>query len=241
MDRTFHIAAPPDPRPRLDVGPPFHRLNGRWMALDFVNTVHAWVSTRDRPGGHDWRDRITRERLRTAGDLVQWAELEGILDEAGAARLREAADRMPPGEAASILERARGLRNALYRLLVAAIEGWEPRPEDLATLNAGRERLGPGETVAVDGGYRLEWRSDAPRLEGLLWPVLLSATRLLGSTEDLARVGQCGGDPCGWLFYDTPRGRPRRWCDTRDCGNVARVRAFRRRRRHRHEDGEPEG
>ncbi|MGA2590961.1 MAG: CGNR zinc finger domain-containing protein [Bryobacteraceae bacterium] len=36
---------------------------------------------------------------------------------------------------------------------------------------------------------------------------------------------------CGWMFLDTTRNRSRQWCDMRDCGNRAKVRRFREKRR----------
>lgn len=230
-DRPFHLRAPADPRPRRDVGPPFQRLNGRWLALDFVNTVHAWVPGGDAREGHDWCDRITEERLAGYGDLIRWSEAEDILDEPASVGLAEHAD-INGAEAADAVRRARALRASLYRLFRAGIEAWEPLEDDLRTLDAERERLAPNEALVREhGGFRLEWRSEAPALEALLWPPVRSAVALLTDPENLARVRQCDGETCGWLFYDTPRGRPRRWCDIRDCGNVAKVRAYRRRER----------
>jgi predicted RNA-binding Zn ribbon-like protein len=63
-----------------------------------------------------------------------------------------------------------------------------------------------------------------------LWPVARSAAELLTS-GDLARVGQCPGEECGWLFLDTSRAGRRQWCDMADCGNLAKVRRFRDQRR----------
>ncbi len=48
---------------------------------------------------------------------------------------------------------------------------------------------------------------------------------------ELARVRLCEGDDCGWLFVDGSRAGSRRWCDMSDCGNLAKVRAFRARNR----------
>jgi predicted RNA-binding Zn ribbon-like protein len=46
---------------------------------------------------------------------------------------------------------------------------------------------------------------------------------------DLSRIGECESDTCGFLYLDTTKNRSRRWCDTRICGNRARVRRHRRR------------
>lgn len=227
----YRLGVPEDPRPRRDVGPPFERLSGGWLALDFVNTVAAWLPDPECRGGRAWGDRISGERLASYADLLRWAGVERLIDEATLAALEGAAD-ADPGEASAVSERARSLRGALLRLFRAAIEGGRPRDEDLRTLNRELERLQGHQRVATsDGGFSLEWASDRPELEMLLWPPLRSALALLMRPELMNRLGQCGGAACGWLFLDLGRGRARRWCDIRDCGNVAKVRAYRQRNR----------
>ena len=41
------------------------------------------------------------------------------------------------------------------------------------------------------------------------------------------RIRVCAGPGCGNVFYDETRSRTRRWCDSRTCGNRARVRRHR--------------
>lgn len=43
------------------------------------------------------------------------------------------------------------------------------------------------------------------------------------------RLKVCQNDDCLVTFFDESRNRSRRWCDPADCGNVMKVRAFRRR------------
>jgi len=42
--------------------------------------------------------------------------------------------------------------------------------------------------------------------------------------EALARVRECGGTACNWLFLDESRNRSRRWCSMESCGNRAKAR-----------------
>jgi predicted RNA-binding Zn ribbon-like protein len=123
--------------------------------------------------------------------------------------------------------RARALREAIYRIFRAAVQHWEAAPDDLEVLNRELSRARAHEALVADGrrvGYA--WKSDG-ELDRLLWPVARSAAELL-TGELLARVSQCGGDDCHWLFLDTSKNRSRRWCDMADCGNRAKVRRFRR-------------
>jgi predicted RNA-binding Zn ribbon-like protein len=51
------------------------------------------------------------------------------------------------------------------------------------------------------------------------------------ATGDVARFRICANDGCRWVFEDTSRAGQRRWCDMAICGNRAKVRRFRSRRR----------
>lgn len=101
---------------------------------------------------------------------------------------------------------------------------------DLALLNRelaaarARERV-----VAGDKGFAWEWERPAPGLARMLWPVVRSVAELLTSPA-LVLTRECQGEDCGSLFLDTSRNRTRCWCDMSDCGNLAKVRRFRRRR-----------
>jgi predicted RNA-binding Zn ribbon-like protein len=44
-----------------------------------------------------------------------------------------------------------------------------------------------------------------------------------------ARLRRCDNDGCRWAFVDASRNGGRRWCDPGICGNVSKVRAYRRR------------
>ena len=72
------------------------------LCLDFANTV-------------SWRRRgEPTERLTSYEDLLDWAHHAEVVSDDAAGRLRRAA-RGRPAEAAAALERARALREAVYR------------------------------------------------------------------------------------------------------------------------------
>jgi predicted RNA-binding Zn ribbon-like protein len=72
------------------------------------------------------------------------------------------------------------------------------------------------------------WSASNSSLDRVVASVARSAAELL-TQNDPTRLHRCAGDDCGWIFEDISRNRGRRWCDMRDCGNVAKVRRFRRR------------
>jgi predicted RNA-binding Zn ribbon-like protein len=41
----------------------------------------------------------------------------------------------------------------------------------------------------------------------------------------------CADDECEWAFYDSSKNRSRTWCSMEVCGNRAKTRAYRARRK----------
>ena len=205
----------------------FHLSGGR-LCLDLANTV-SW-----RAGGRPI------ERLERAEDLVRWARQAGIVTAREAGRLVEAV-RRDPVQGATALARARGVREAIYRLFAALADGRTPVPADLARINKELSEALRHIRVArrADGSFTWEWDSKRPPVSGLLWPVARSAADVLTS-DDLGRLKKCPSADCGWIFLDTTRNGTRRWCAMTVCGNRAKARrhyAGRRRMRSRRTPG----
>ena len=187
-------------------------IGGR-LCLDFVNTV----SGREAHGG------IIREKLASYEDLLDWSLCAGTLVGKPLRRLAQQAELHPPA-ATAVLARAHRLREALYRICLRITEpDADILRAELAIARANQH------LTACDAGFEWTFPKRSEALDRPLWPIALSAAELLTST-DFARVGQCRGTDCRWLFVDTSRGRRRRWCDMQDCGNRAKVRRYRARR-----------
>jgi predicted RNA-binding Zn ribbon-like protein len=194
------------------------KFRGGVPCLDFVNTV-GWRLT-DRPV----------EYLGSYEDLLAWGRQAGLLtpDETEVLSGWAATD---PEEARGTLSRAVALREAVHRVLSAAIAG-EPQDEG-ALLALNRElsgalsRLRVAPAAGEDYVWAWDWGGDdgGPLLNRPLWPVARSAAELLTSPK-LGRVKVCAGEGCGWMFLDESRNASRRWCDSRDCGNRERVRKY---------------
>lgn len=209
---------------RFDVG-----IGGR-LCLDFVNTVGGRIPDPGRVVGRDHADRVVRERLETYGDLLDWGVESGAVTEAEAEALRRASEQRRAA-AAAVRRKAVKLREAIYRLFKSVIEGWPAGAADVDVLNRELAEARRHEYVAVsEGSFVRQWDPDPRSLNGVLWPVTCSAADVL-TGADLGRVGQCGGEHCGWLFVDNSRAGRRRWCDMRVCGNRAKVRRHRERQR----------
>lgn len=185
----------------LDVPPDelrFHRLSGR-VSLDLVATI-----------GERWRGRF--ERLRTPEDLDRW--LVGTLDISS------------PTADVDHLEEARRLRGAIELLVVAAIDG-STMPEHAARgVNEFAASPTPVPLLATDGSVGHETPTRGDPVRSALSLIARDAIDVFGS--DLrARVRECEADDCALVFLDTSRGRRRRWCSMKGCGNRAKVRRHR--------------
>jgi predicted RNA-binding Zn ribbon-like protein len=192
-------------------------LSGGALCLDFANT---WGD----------RGRPETDQLADYRALLAFARQTGGADAATAARLARHAAAQPTA-AAVALAGARGLRETLARLFAAKARGRATAAADVARFNAAlAEALPHLRLAARGGGFAWTWDARTDDLLAPLWPVLRSAAELLAS-DDLARVRQCDGAACTWLFLDNSRNRSRRWCSMASCGNRAKARRHYRRSR----------
>jgi predicted RNA-binding Zn ribbon-like protein len=184
-------------------------------ALDFANT---------RGGARGAEP--DEEFLGSYGDVAAWAAIAGVVDEATAAGLAEAAGRRPDA-AETAFGRAHALRAAIVAVFEALATAGKPAAPALAELSAfdaaarGHARLTP-----AGDGFALTW--DADDLERPLWPVAVAAVDLLREGP-VDRVKLC--DHCCWMFLDVSRNRSRRWCSMNNCGGNEKMRRYRARRR----------
>jgi predicted RNA-binding Zn ribbon-like protein len=201
------------------------------LSLEFANTA-------------DWHaGSAPEERLQSYALAVAWAQDHGILSDMQAAGLVERA-RSRPNEEAMALGRVIALREGVYRVFSAVAHRRSPELADLQLLDReSREASAHLRLVLVPEGSEgtEESSGDLPRFEwtwfgiegeltGFLWPIARAATELLTSKQ-LAQVRECAGDPCGWLFLDLSKNGSRRWCDMADCGNRAKARRYRARKK----------
>ena len=194
------------------------KLQHGLLCFDFTNTL-IW--------------RLREEPIEGFGDFsifIKWGRYIGLLTEETAATLLTEGERNPE-EAARVLEQAIELREALYGIIVAKVEGNQPEEGNLVALNSEISNMFKRMLLTEIGDqFEWGWRIAETDLDQMLWPILLSATELLTSPE-MERIGICEGDGCGWLFYDRSRNHSRKWCDMGDCGNRAKARRYYKRKR----------
>lgn len=191
---------------------------GGSVALDFANTLGGMHSA------------PTHEHLVEYKDLVEFGRSAGTLSAAEARRLTQEAARQP-ARAGAVLRRAVALRETIWRVFDAFAKNTRADASDLATIQEEEvTALKHARFEQTGSGVSYGW-SDDLALDRPLWDVARAAAELLRSQPDLARLRECGSDTCEWLFIDRSRNHSRRWCDMKDCGNAAKVRRFRQRKR----------
>jgi predicted RNA-binding Zn ribbon-like protein len=193
-------------------------LIGSELAFDFANTCT----------GLDGSHYI--EHLRTPAHVVAWSRHAKVLTPADGATIAESITAAPE-RGAELLDRALALRHVIFAIGSAIAHGRPPAEADtdaLARIHAGcvaRARLTP-----YAANFAWSWNPADGLVEAILGPVTLSALTLLAQA-DVSRIKQCGGEHCGWLFFDTTKNKRRRWCEMEVCGNRAKQKAHRARAR----------
>ncbi|WP_018348901.1 CGNR zinc finger domain-containing protein [Longispora albida] len=188
----------------------FRHIAGDPM-LDLVNTV-GW-----RLGGSE-----RTESLNTFSDVVDWCAESSLIGGDEAAVLRDLCER---DEAGAERERRQVIeaRERVYALL------FEDAPEAAAHL-AGMFRTAIAAADLVRSGEGWQWRDRETDLRSPRHRIVRGLVALT-QRGDLDRLHQCEDAKCGWVYLDTSPRRNRRWCDTKDCGDRNRARAYYARQR----------
>ncbi|MGC5342946.1 CGNR zinc finger domain-containing protein [Streptomyces sp. AM 4-1-1] len=153
------------------------------------------------------------EVLHEPADLAAWADRS----------------RLTPTPALDISEAQvaymRGLRDALFRVIIAHTRGEPHPPCDLKAINEAAARPAMAPTITPTG--KRQW-AGTPTGTHLAATVARDAVELL--TGPFAhRIRACAAEDCHLVYVDTSRPGRRRWCSMEHCGNRHKVRALRAR------------
>lgn len=164
----------------------------------------------DYAGTRQYRRSDRIELLAGPDALGRWAVAAGLVD-------------TPVAVNADAFAEAVELREAIYRLAWASRDD-TPRPaQDVDRVNRAASRPPVSLVLGRDGRVRRDGDLDA-----VLAELARSAIELFGGPL-ASTVSECGGEDCTRLYVDGSRGRTRRWCDMRGCGNRAKAAGFRAR------------
>jgi predicted RNA-binding Zn ribbon-like protein len=170
------------------------------LCLDFVATVAK-------------RDRGDRELLSGPEQLLTWCRVAGL-----------PAPRDPV--TAADVEHGRELREAVYRMARARIDGAVPSPGDIGLVNAAAEVGPPGAAIAADGITAVP--PAAAPLNAVFALIARDAVDLFTGPYAL-RIRECIAEDCSLFFVDRSRPGSRRWCAMAACGEKASSATYRKR------------
>jgi hypothetical protein len=186
--------------------PPAHERDDTPPAPGDLELVRSFLSLHDHTA-------TSRDSLPpSAASLAWWFHQRGLL----------ADDERPSDEdlgwAAAVLE---ALRSRVFENM-----GAEPDPEAIGVLNRALEVTG----LAPRFGDDVVFRADGGGVRGAIGRLLGIAllAQLDGSWD---RFKECSSPTCRGIFWDRSKNRSGRWCSMSQCGNRAKVRAYRTRER----------
>jgi len=170
-----------------------------------------------------WLDLVNSEEWDTYGKRTEW-----LADPSWLAfflrRWRFAA----PQNARFPAAKFKALRAALRESSQALFAGRSIPAPALRALNRALSLTGRRVFRRHRNGLQVEF---VTRATG--WNAILARTALTfaeqATTQNSERIKVCLNSDCRWVFYDSTKGRTRRWCSDKVCGNRDRVRRARAR------------
>lgn len=145
--------------------------------------------------------------LNGTGALGTWLLRAGLVTAAGAEAVTDAD-----------LDAARVVRARLWEVFDAQRGDVQIPADALAAMLEIAHRTSGHVAVGADGSMAA---ADVPGALAVL------ALRALALILDPPPQGVRACDRCGWFFIDSSRGRRRRWCSMKTCGNQAKAARYR--------------
>jgi predicted RNA-binding Zn ribbon-like protein len=182
------------------------------LALDFANTL-------------DYRydpDRLI-DLLPNYERFLAFCRQSGVIT---GAQMRKLLDGLSESDSQRVFEEVIEFREALYFLILSAVQDRRPDESHLRALNrilAGARAL--DEVVWHKRRFDRRSRDITERPDGPLRQIVDAAVGLITSS-DIDHVRECGEKTCRWLFLDRSRNHTRRWCDMQLCGNRSKAKRF---------------
>lgn len=172
-----------------------------------LERVREFVNTADFEAG--------REDLSSPSALVAWLAEHGLAT---------------PGirAARQDLVRALELREAIRAVLIANAEGLLVPDGARQAIDREAERAGLRPRLRADGSSELQ--PAAAGVDGALGRLLAAVHRSVADGS-WKRLKACRDPECLWAFFDHTKNRSGSWCTMDVCGNRAKARAYRARRR----------
>jgi predicted RNA-binding Zn ribbon-like protein len=181
-------------------------MGDRETAGGEIGLIQAFVNTVDLQDGP--------ELLTDENTLRDWLVANGLMSPEANVDARD-------------FKHAIAVREAM-RAVIGGNSGQRVYPVDLATLNEAATASRPRVRFGSGGNARIE--PEATGAVGALGRLVLTLYSAMQSPE-WDRLKLCGSDTCRWAFFDRSKNHSSRWCTMASCGNRAKARRFRQKRR----------
>ena len=122
----------------------------------------------------------------------------------------------------------RALRSALRKSCQALSHGKQIPSSELRIMNQALNIRGKRQLFQRQNGLQVEFVGEPHKWNWILAQTAFTFALLLSRGEE-TRVKICQNPDCRWVFYDATKGKTRRWCSDKVCGNRERVRRARAR------------
>ncbi len=176
-----------------------HAFPSGTLALDLVGTRR--LRRNDHP----------TEKLQAPADLDAWLTESGMLADA-------------PGADDADLAATLELREAIYTLMRARIDGRELPTDAVSTVNAAAAEAPLAIRLTDAGAHPYGTARQAAS-------TLAREAIAIAAGDDAALLRECGRPECTQLYLDRSRGHRREWCSMATCGNRMKAAAYRARQR----------
>ncbi|WP_428033357.1 CGNR zinc finger domain-containing protein [Amphritea sp.] len=184
---------------------------GGHPALDFVNTVDDQDKCRDSSRISDWPG------------FLGWANASSLFSEQ---QMNALENEIQQTDITTLLTSIHELRETAYASLSGIASGETQTDEALQKLEEGIRIALNNSSLKLKGNNYI-WVPDMVNPNWVIDVLTLSIESLL-RFHDISKLKECGR--CSWMFLNQGRGRGRRWCNMRTCGNRAKSVSFRNRK-----------
>jgi len=170
-----------------------------------LGVVQSFVNTLDIASGKDG--------LREPAQLAAWFATHGLMP-------------VSVSDSDASTRQATGVREAI-RELILANSGFAPDPSAETILRQAWKEARPMVVVDDRGAQLVPEVSGVAGNLGILLIAMYEAT----ANGTWRRLKACRDEGCQRAFYDTSKNHSGKWCSMARCGNRAKVRRYRERRR----------
>jgi predicted RNA-binding Zn ribbon-like protein len=188
-----------------------------------MRLTHAQFLAKGHGKTGPWIDLVNSEEWDTYGQRTDWLD-DPCWPNYFLRQWHFAAPGREPFPAAHFKE----LRTALRKSCESLLAGGKVSHHELQALNHALSVAGKRQLIQRQNGLQVEFVGEPHKWNWILAQTALTFALLL-SREEETRVKICQNPDCRWVFYDATKGKTRRWCSDKVCGNRDRVRRARAR------------